>query len=78
MHDDNDPAWQAFYNDTVMPYWYNYAEHLYMQRPHNVKLCYYLIRPPQAKGLVLISPGRIEGAIKYPNWCGNSASKAMR
>ncbi|MFC0445502.1 alpha/beta fold hydrolase [Pseudidiomarina halophila] len=66
MYDDNSPDWQAFYNDTVMPYWHAHAERLYMQRPHNVKLCYYLIRPPGARALVLVSPGRIEGAIKYP------------
>ncbi|MGQ4277577.1 alpha/beta fold hydrolase [Pseudidiomarina sp. E22-M8] len=66
MHDDNKPAWQAFYQDTVMPYWHEYAERFYMQRPHEINLCYYLIRPPNAKALVLISPGRIEGAIKYP------------
>ncbi len=66
MHDDNKDAWQAFYNDTVLPYWHQYAERRYLQRPQQIKLCYYLIQPPQAKGIVLISPGRIEGAIKYP------------
>lgn len=66
MHDNNKVAWQAFYNDTVMPYWHQHAQRLYLERPHNVRLCYYLVCPPEAKALVLISPGRIEGAIKYP------------
>ncbi|MDN7136528.1 alpha/beta fold hydrolase [Pseudidiomarina terrestris] len=66
MHDDNKTAWQSFYDDTVMPYWYKYAEQRYLKRPHEINLCYYLVCPPDAKALVLISPGRIEGAIKYP------------
>ncbi|WP_258808084.1 alpha/beta fold hydrolase [Pseudidiomarina sp. CB1] len=64
---DNDTsAWQAFFNDTIMPYWRAHAQMFELARPHNLILRYFLVFPEQAKGLVLLSPGRIEGAIKYP------------
>jgi lysophospholipase len=64
--DTNKAAWQAFFNDTIMPYWREHAQMFEMPRPHDVTLRYFLIKPKTAKGVVLLSPGRIEGAIKYP------------
>lgn len=64
--DTNKSAWQAFFNDTIMPYWRKHAQMHELTRPHDVTLRYFLIFPEQAKGVVLLSPGRIEGAIKYP------------
>ncbi|RUO63686.1 alpha/beta fold hydrolase [Pseudidiomarina insulisalsae] len=64
--DANTVAWQAFFNDIVMPYWQEHVQMFDLQRPHNVTLRYFLIQPDRAKGIVLLSPGRIEGAIKYP------------
>lgn len=64
---DHDKAqWQAFFNDTIRPFWRKHAQMHELQRPHNVTLRYFHIFPENAKALVLLSPGRIEGAIKYP------------
>ncbi|WP_051206904.1 alpha/beta fold hydrolase [Pseudidiomarina sediminum] len=59
-------AWQAFYRDTVFPFWQHHVERFELVRPHELTLRYFLIRPAGAKAVVLVSPGRIEGAIKYP------------
>lgn len=64
--DEHKSAWQAFFNDTVMPFWREHAQMLELERPHDVSVRYFLIFPKDAKALVLLSPGRIEGAIKYP------------
>lgn len=64
--DDQKSEWQAFYNDTILPFWREHAQQLTIQRPKQVKLNYYLLQPENAKAIVLISPGRIEAAIKYP------------
>ncbi len=64
--DDNKSAWQAFFNDTIMPFWRQYVQMHDMERPHHVTLRYFHIFPKNAKAVVLLSPGRIEGAIKYP------------
>ena len=65
MYADHEPGWQNFYQQQVMPFWQQQVETHHLRRPDGVLLHWYLYRAEQPKGLVLISPGRIEAALKY-------------
>ncbi len=62
---DDDPQWIQFYISQIQPFWQQQVESYTLTRPDGIKLRWYMHRPDHAKGLILISPGRIEAALKY-------------
>lgn len=62
---DSDTTWLAFYDTVIAPFWCNNVKRTAIERPNGITLYAYYLTLPQSKGVIVVSPGRIEAAIKY-------------
>ncbi|MDX1706003.1 alpha/beta fold hydrolase [Pseudidiomarina sp.] len=62
---DDDAQWRQFHETTVAPFWHEQVESRQMQCEDDICVQWYLYTPAKARGLILISPGRLEAALKY-------------
>ena len=62
---DDSPDWAVFFKHTVQPFWDAEVKSFQLTGKDNCPLHAVLCVPPGSKTLVIVSPGRIEAAIKY-------------
>ncbi|HET8817439.1 MAG TPA: alpha/beta fold hydrolase [Pseudidiomarina sp.] len=62
---DNDSNWSSFYDEIVAPFWCNNVKHIAIERPDGVTLYAHYLNLAHSRGIIVVSPGRIEAAIKY-------------
>lgn len=62
---DDDAQWRQFHETTVAPFWHEHVESRQLHCEDDICVHWYLYVPDTACGLILISPGRLEAALKY-------------
>ncbi|WP_289118292.1 alpha/beta hydrolase [uncultured Idiomarina sp.] len=62
---DDSPNWRAFFDDTIVPFWDTKVESTYFKGDDGLTLHYASYKHNPEAPLVVISPGRIESALKY-------------
>lgn len=62
---DNAPNWRAFFDKTIIPFWNTQVQSAYFESNDGLTLHYAFYKHSAEAPLVVISPGRIESAIKY-------------
>ena len=68
---DDSPNWRAFFDDTIVPFWDTKVESKYFKGDDGLTLHYASYKHTPEAPLVVISPGRIESALKYQNYSGS-------
>lgn len=62
---DTSSDWSTFYDNVIAPFWCNNVKHTVIARPDGIHIYAHYLQMPESRGVIVISPGRIEAAIKY-------------
>lgn len=62
---DDSPNWRAFFDSTIVPFWETKVKSAYFQSDDGLTVHYAFYKHSSDAPLVVISPGRIESALKY-------------
>jgi lysophospholipase len=62
---DDSPDWRAFFDETIVPFWNTKVQSAYFKTEDGLTLHYAFYKHSADAPLVVISPGRIESALKY-------------
>lgn len=62
---DSDTNWSSFYDEVIAPFWCNNVKRTAIERSNGITLYAHYLKLPQSRGVIVVSPGRIEAAIKY-------------
>ncbi|EKE80924.1 alpha/beta fold hydrolase [Idiomarina xiamenensis] len=63
---DTDKHWLAFYQQHILPFWHTHVQTHEFRAGDGLRLSYSVYRPQtDCRGLLVVSPGRIEAALKY-------------
>lgn len=74
---DTSPEWPAFFSGQVQTFWHEHTQEVSFTGADGLQLKAVFCEPPESTQVVVVSPGRIEAALKYQEFVWEMAQQQV-